>query len=326
MPATTEQACVEEIPIPGGPPPGTDVRKGIASDALGRIWFTLLELNQIDVFDPITQQLAIFSIPTTPTGPHSIVVDSKGIVWFTGIFSNAIGRFDPASETFGEEFPPTPSSGVYGMAVDGQDNVWFTEMDAVQIGVRLAATGNIVEFPMDPALDAPRNLAVDPATGDIWITEGGNEPAVNGQTFTVAGKLARLVPGTGAFTRFTIPHPLSAPHSLAVDVHGDIWFTDPGANLVGRLTPSVGEFRLFALSTPGATPHGIVVDRRATVVWFTELSANKIGVIVPERRLFSELDLPAPAGPYFITQASDGEIWFTEGFAMNLGRLPCTVR
>ena len=33
----------------------------------------------------------------------------------------------------------------------------------------------------------------------------------------------------------------------------------------------------------------------------------------------------AGSKPYFISQAPDGEIWFTEGDAPNIGHLPCSA-
>jgi virginiamycin B lyase len=310
-----ESPCVVEVEIPDSPPVGITIRRDLAIDADGIVWFTQLELNQIGRFDPATSEFALFDIPTPDSGPHSIAVDSQGIVWFTETEGHQIGQFDPVSQTFIEEPTPTPGSKPYGITVDTRDNVWFTEMNAVAIGLRLARLGRMIEYRLNPLTDSVENLTVDPATGDVWVSE------------LARGKLARLNPITGVISRFTIPYLFSAPHSVAVDAAGRVWFSDVVRNQIGRLEPATGTFRRFLIPTRPAVSHGIIVDSRG-LVWFTELDGNKVAVLIPQLfNLILEFAVPTPGGgPYFVAEAPDGEIWFTEAHAPFIGRLPCTAR
>jgi streptogramin lyase len=316
MAATSEETpvpnpgCVVEIPIPGGP--GGTIRKGLDVGPDGTVWFTQLELNQIASYDPDTGQFAFYTIPSPNTGPHSVAVDAGGDVWFTEIFGQRIGVLDPDTGSFEEFTPPTPISMPYGMAIAMNGDVWFTEMAAVKIARYRPSTGRFQEFPMNPATDSAANIAVDHQTGFIWVTE------------LDTGKLARLNPSTGNIVHYDLPD-TGTPHSVDVDEAGRPWYTDIEGNAIGVLNPPTGEFREFTIPTADATSHGVVIDSRRLLVWFTELRGNKVGVLNPVRPRFIEGPVPTPDSlPYFVAQARNGEIWFTEGEAPNIGHLPCT--
>jgi virginiamycin B lyase len=307
--------CVEEIEIPDAPSPGLMVRIDLAIDSQGKVWFTQLELNQIGWYDPSLDEFALFDVPIPESGPHSITVDSQDIVWFTETEGHQIGRFDPVSETFVEQLTPTPFSKPYGIAVDGADNIWFTEMNAVAIGIRLAVNGKIIEVPLDPATDEVENITVDTVNSIMWVTDLPN------------GKLIRLNPFAPRLTRFQIPWFPAGPHSVAVASNGFVWFSDLKGNSIGRLNPTTGQFLRFPIRTANSVPHGIIVNSRG-LVWFAELSGNKIGLLIPKfNNIIVELDVPTTGGnPYFLAEAPDKEIWFTEAGAPFIGWLPCTTK
>ena len=140
------------------------------------------------------------------------------------------------------------------------------------------------------------------------------------------GKMIRLTFGPLQITRFPIPWLSASPHSVAVGADGTVWFSSLSRGSIGKLVPSTGQFRRFPTPTPASVPHGIIVDSRG-LVWFAELDGNKLGVLIPQRfNRIVELDVPtANADPYFVAEAPNGEIWFTEAAAPFLGRLPCTA-
>src|SRR5207253_1264835 len=79
-------------------------------------------------------------------------------------------------------------------------------------------------------------------------------------------------------------------------------------------------FRDFPIPTARSQPSAIVADPAGNV-WFTELSANKIGRITPSGAI-SEFPLPTTeAGPYAMTAGSRGTLWFTELSANKIGRI-----
>ncbi len=80
---------------------------------------------------------------------------------------------------------------------------------------------------------------------------------------------------------------------------------------------TIQEFPLPADSTPTqivAGPDGNY--------WFTEGTANRIGIISPDGRSLIERPLPTPgASPQGITLGPDGSLWFVESGAKQIGRI-----
>ncbi len=309
--STPSVSCVVEIPIPGAPT--GIIRTGLDVAADGVVWLTRLELNQIGSYSPTTGQFTFYDIPSPNTGPHSVAVDQLGDVWFTEINGNKIGVFHPQTATFEEFAPPTPLSMPYGMAVAPNGDVWFTEMAVAKVGQYRPSTNTFTEYSLgDPITNEAANIAVEASRGNIWVS--GLD----------SGKIYRLA-STGQVTSWDLPGTGRA-HSIDTDAMGRAWFTDIDQNAIGALDPTTGEFREFTIPTPSATSHGLVMDSRRLLVWFTELDGNKVGVLNPLRPRFVEGPVQTPGSkPYFIAQAPNGEIWFTEGDAPNIGHLPCTA-
>lgn len=107
-----------------------------------------------------------------------------------------------------------------------------------------------------------------------------------------------LQPGTrqiqGKYTVFDLPKNYAAPHCLAPDPQGNIWFTEIGANRIGRFDPEGKVFTEYLIPTPEAEPHGITVDKDG-IVWFTEAGKDKIGRIDPKNGTITEFPVPAGA-------------------------------
>ncbi|GHO98231.1 hypothetical protein KSF_082790 [Reticulibacter mediterranei] len=63
---------------------------------------------------------------------------------------------------------------------------------------------------------------------------------------------------------------------IAIDPHGNVWFTDSLNATVGYLTPSKGVVKIQPLNDPNAHPHdGLVVQSNGTV-WFTTQYGSQI--------------------------------------------------
>jgi hypothetical protein len=71
----------------------------------------------------------------------------------------------------------------------------------------------------------------------------------------------------------------------------------------------------LATPTAGANPAGITAGPDGNL-WFTELSANRIGMINPATHAIAEFPVPtASAGLNWITTGPDGNLWFTEYYS-----------
>jgi virginiamycin B lyase len=141
-------------------------------------------------------------------------------------------------------------------------------------------------------------------------------------------------PPTGTITEFTIPTPASSSPALTAGPDGNMWFTEGATNKVGRLDPSTGVVTEFPVPTPDSEPSDIVSGPDGAL-WFTEFRAGKIARITTAGVVTAEYPIPS-TGPYFdvftfsltsstgprgITVGPDGNLWFAEFNANQIGRL-----
>jgi len=107
----------------------------------------------------------------------------------------------------------------------------------------------------------------------------------------------------------------SAPNDLALDAHGNAWFTELNAGALGRLDTHTGFVQQYPLAgnkdVQALFPYGVTVDQQG-MVWFTEPSGSHIGRLDPATggiRLFT------PPGPNValmeIASDTHGVIWAT---------------
>ena len=75
------------------------------------------------------------------------------------------------------------------------------------------------------------------------------------------------------------------------------------------------------IPTPDSAPHDVVVGTNG-MVWFTEISTNKIGMFDPNTEEFKEYDIPTPSSrPHGLVTDNSGNVWFTEVGAGQIGKL-----
>ena len=93
--------------------------------------------------------------------------------------------------------------------------------------------------------------------------------------------------------------------------------------LVALLLPAVAAgaaITEFSIPTPGSAPHGIATGPDGAL-WFTEVTANKIGRITTAGSA-TEFQLPQPERePFGIAAGPDGALWFTESLRERIGRI-----
>jgi streptogramin lyase len=254
----------------------------VAVDGGGRVWFTTPVTNAIGRYDPATNAVTQWTVPTPSSGPWGLVLDRNGIVWFTEHYVDKIASFDPASETFKEIATPPTNSNPYGIAVDAANNIWFTENpDAVALIGEYTNSGVLNEYKIRDGSTAgtgltPHLITVD-ASGNVWWSEG------------FVGAIARLdvrlaQPGTNnGVTEYWYPRTCSScgTHTSGIDAdaNGRIWFDDSLQNTFGSFRVSNGTFRVY--NSPGGHPHdGLNVDA-ANRIWFDEEFANRIAEAIP---------------------------------------------
>ncbi len=187
--------------------------------------------------------------------------------------------------TFREYPLPRPDSEVMRPAVDHQGRLWFGAMGQNALAVFDPRTGTFQY--LTPPHGHHGIMGVQVAPDDtIWFAE------------QFANYLGHYFPETGRYQlyplpRLTKPDPghagqllslPSAPNELALDAHGDVWFTEFNADRLGWLDPRTGHMRHYPLSAKMSMqtlyPYGVTVDPQG-MVWFTEAGTNQLGRLDP---------------------------------------------
>ena len=144
-----------------------------------------------------------------------------------------------------------------------------------------------------------------------------------------ANYIGHYLPATRQFQTYplpilTVPDPglpgktlalPSAPNDLALDKHGNVWFTELNANALGRLNTQSGQTQQYLLATIKTTqalnPYGITIDPQGNI-WFTEASTNHIGRLDPKTDQISYFSMQGSSTPLMeIAADAHDMIWVT---------------
>src|SRR6266566_3905916 len=185
----------------------------------------------------------------------------------------------------------------------------------------LAFASSIIET---PTLTTPFGIAFD-NSGHIWVAEPGCDPnPVCQSAFPSAiGEYNTL--NVTLVQNYLQPGGFSSPLFVAVDSSGHIWFTEPGASKIGFFNTSTYTFVETPTPTAGSDPYGITLAA-SEKIWFAENAVPKIGSftltasgsISIKEHTFSTVSNPAPTA-HLITSDNSGNIWYSEGFAGQIG-------
>jgi virginiamycin B lyase len=113
----------------------------------------------------------------------------------------------------------------------------------------------------------------------------------------------------------------SAPHGVIVGPDGAPWITDGGLNAIVRVDPRTSAVRVFRL--PGSRGYAnlnTAAFDRDGVLWFTGQSGI-YGSLQPRTGRLRVYSAPRGAGPYGITAARDGFVYYASLAGSYLGRI-----
>ena len=151
-------------------------------------------------------------------------------------------------------------------------------------------------------------VAVAP-NGRVWFTQGMTP-------------LSELDPDTDTLLAYGLPTGTDAL-GVAVDVTGDVWFTDISRPAIGRLDPTTGNVYLWSIPS-GIQPFDLAFDGMGNV-WFTDREADAVGVLSPVRNEIAMYPLSPNTHPVDLVIDQGGSVWFSaEGgnFVARLKILP----
>jgi virginiamycin B lyase len=164
----------------------------------------------------------------------------------------------------------------------------------------------VVVFPV-PAGSRPHDVA--PAIdGGVWYTAQGS------------GELGYLDPASGA-TRHIPLGSGSAPHGVIVGPDGLAWVTDSGLNAIVSVDPATDVVTTYPLpsNAPDANLNTAAFDGTGRL-WFT--GQNGIyGVLDLASGTIETYQAPRGRGPYGITAAPDGQIYFASLAGSYIGHI-----
>ncbi|MBV9690665.1 MAG: SMP-30/gluconolactonase/LRE family protein [Ktedonobacteraceae bacterium] len=221
-----------------------------------------------------------------------------------------------ASGLFHEYSLPQNGSGMMRPAIDAEGRIWFGEMGHNYLAVFDPRTQTFQQ--MIPPRGASGVMGVAVAKDDtIWFAE------------QYANYIGHYTPRTGQYNTYDLPmlkrpdpsnknNTLilpSAPNDIALDAHGNVWFTELNADSLGMLDARTGQMKHYPLTAQGNThdldPYGIALDPYG-MVWFTEANTNNIGQLDPSTGAVHRFTLQGSSTSFMeIASDSQGTIWAT---------------
>lgn len=254
----------------------------------------------LEAYDPpAMDEWPEWEIPPAPTGPAADVIISE---W-------DMGRED---QTMIHDLEPSKVDGLVYTVNMVADAVETIDPKTGEREIHSVPGGKVYESDEFPR-KGPHSIEPD-SQGNMWIT------------LALSGQMAKFDPKTEEWTIVSsAPAPRKRgvyPHSLRVDQHDVVWYTDAGTNSVFSLDPSkdneVKEYKLLTAGqaigsgkgeSSGITPYGISVAPDGKI-WYSKLNGNRIGRIDPTKEDGDIKEwVPPYEGPRRLHVAKDGKVW-----------------
>ena len=177
---------------------------------------------------------------------------------------------------------------------------------ASPVGAAQEMSSRIQEYPV-PAGSHPHDVAPAP-DGTVWYVAQS------------IGELGRLDPSTGQIRRTKLGEK-SRPHGVIVGPDGAPWITDGGLNAIVRVEPATEKVTVYPLPSgrEGANLNTATFDKGG-ILWFTGQSGI-YGRLDPKSGRVEVFDAPKGRGPYGITAAPDGTVYYASLAGSYIARL-----
>lgn len=217
---------------------------------------------------------------------------------------------------------PQPDSAPTGITTGPDGNIWFTEQQS-QTGDE---NGNIVRFTFRARRFTAIQIPVGPQNPDY--ESGGSQPTeiVNGQdgalwiTDAASNQVVRLVPGQSQPPTSIATD--DATNGITVGPDHAIWFTDANNPEIGRIAKVGTTWQVSYVQIPSGNAAGDITSA-AGQLWFTSPQDDAVWSLNPGA---TPVEHPQPLGsePTGIAVGPDGNLWFTENGADEIGRITTT--
>lgn len=281
-------------------PPGSGPH-GIRFDREGRLWVSLEFLGavvRLDTNGKIVQQIDVrlhaqgAKIPINPH-PHAIEFGPDGkALWFTGKKTGTVGKINPDGTVEHFELPTVGSVPIYLLA--GPDgNMWCVELIGNKIA-RISYSGEVREFVIPTPNGRPIALVRAPDNQSLWFSEE-------------AGNKVARIDMNGTITEYPVPRSNTNTllAGITIDNQGNVWtqaYDIVGIKAGGEpdylvrldsalLRKSGGDLAgvpvtYYSVPTRQSMMHRIIQGPDGNL-WFTEMGADRVGVLAPKREATS---------------------------------------
>ncbi|HUJ14467.1 MAG TPA: hypothetical protein VL284_11830 [Thermoanaerobaculia bacterium] len=244
-----------------------------------------------------------------PASATASALDTSGNLWIVDSKQNSVGRLTPAGAF--TLFPiPTASAQPLAIAAAPDGNLWFVETGpgALPKGkvAKITPSGSITEFPIPATMTGgPWQIAVA-NDGSVWFLELID--GVHVGRLGTDGTFAEFAPKGAQFLAGIAP----------ADV--GLWLIDTNANMIWKM----GTDGSIGLSSTIATGPQYSGARGVTALdgtfWFIH-GTNSIARVAPGGDEKEYAVPTANANPAGIAVGNDGNIWFSEYSANQIGQL-----
>ena len=180
-----------------------------------------------------------------------------------------------------------------------------TTTDALASPAADSALPEIQEYAV-PAGARPHDVA-PAADGGVWYTAQRH------------GALGYLDPATGQTRQIPLGDG-SSPHGVIVGPDGAPWITDSGLNAIVCVDPQTDEVQVFPLPQSAGNANLNTAVFAGDILWFTGQSGI-YGRLDPASGELEVFDAPRGRGPYGITTAPDGTVYYASLAGNYVGRI-----
>ena len=184
--------------------------------------------------------------------------------------------------------------------------LWLATAGCVAVAMSAAHAETVEYFPV-PEGAGPHDVAPAP-DGTVWYTAQGQ------------GALGRLDPNSGEVKQVPLGEN-SAPHGVIVGPDGAAWVTDSGLNAIVRVDPATLEVKTYPLPDQDDNANlNTAAFGKDGILWFT--GQNGIyGSLDPTTGKMAVNEDPGGRGPYGITAAPDGTVYYASLAGSHIARI-----
>lgn len=221
-----------------------------------------------------------------------------------------------ATGTFHEFALPQDKSSLMRPAIDARGRLWFGEMGHNYLGSFDSQGKNFWQGTPPNGKSGIMGIVAAP-DGSIWFAEQyanyiGHYSSQSGNYRVYPLPRVSAPDASNPGHMLSLP---SAPNDLALDQHGNLWFTELNANQLGKLNIASGTIQQYPLTreknAKPLDPYGITVDPRG-FVWFSEASSNLLGRLDPASGQVSTFTVSITSSSLMeLASDSRGHIWAT---------------